>query len=238
MPDPPADDGAVRLVDHPLGTVLLLDRPGRRNALTLPMWRALGEQVRRVGQDSAAPLYLLGAGGYFCSGADLRTLARARESGRRAQEFCETVVTALLAVHAARREVVAVVEGGAAGGGVEIMAACDRRVAVGSPALVFPFGRHGMRLDGLTRWRLESLVGAGETARLVDGHHSLAADEASRIGLLEERHTSMAAVVRAEAGRISRQARRVGSYARPGEDLDATVRRAVGPMLAGFNADR
>ena len=74
----------VRRTRTDVGDTVVLDRPGRRNALTLPMWVDLGRAARGGGRE---PLYLVGAGGYFCSGADLGTLAWARESPVHADAF-------------------------------------------------------------------------------------------------------------------------------------------------------
>lgn len=228
-----------------LGQTVVLDRPGRRNALTLPMWVELARVVRELGGSTAAsagpgtepPLYLVGAGGYFCSGADLGTLAWARGSAAHADTFVDAVVRALLTIHAVPREVVAVVEGGAAGGGVEIMAACDRRVVLGEASLVFPFGHHGITLDGLTRWRLDRLVGPAEAGRLVDGRHVLGVAEARRLGLVEERHTSWSSFVAAEreGGRDRPPAER---YLTGLEALDEAVTRAAAPMRGAFPPHR
>ena len=49
----------VRLTSTDLGLTVVLDRPGRRNALTLPMWVDLGRAARGGDQE---PLYLVGAG--------------------------------------------------------------------------------------------------------------------------------------------------------------------------------
>lgn len=229
-----AVDGSVRLERTALGTTLVLDRPARRNALTLQMWQDLGALVRRVG-DGTDPLYVVGAGGYFCSGADLGALQFARSGPDHAEVFVHAVVSSLLSIHAVDREVVAVVEGGAAGGGVEIMAACDRRVALGEPTLVFPFGHHGMTLDGFTRWRLHRLVGDAEAERLVDGRHVVGTDEAVRLGLLDERHDDLAALVALEHARGPA----VGTdpderYLRGLDELPEAVRRAAEPMLQAF----
>lgn len=225
-------EGSVRLTRTPLGLTVVLDRPARRNALTLAMWQRLGDLVREVG-DGAEPLHLRGAGGYFCSGADLDALRHARGGEEEAQQFVFAVVSCLLSIHAVDREVVAVVEGGAAGGGVEIMAACDRRVAVGRPRLVFPFGTHGMTLDGFTRWRLHRLVGKVEAERLVDGRHVVDTEEALRLGLLDERHDSLGALVEAER---SRGHHRVGRdrYLDGLADVPEATRRAAAPMLTAF----
>ncbi|MGC5583732.1 enoyl-CoA hydratase/isomerase family protein [Ornithinimicrobium sp. W1665] len=224
----------VRLSTTSLGRTLVLDRPDRRNALTLPMWQELGALVRQVG-DGPEPLYVVGAGGYFCSGADLGALQHARSGPDDAETFVHAVVSALLSIHALDREVVAVVEGGAAGGGVEIMAACDRRVAVGSPSLVFPFGHHGMVLDGFTRWRLHGIVGDEQAERLVDGRHVVQADEAVRLGLFDERHADLAALEDAEHRRPPTAGARPGErYLTGPAGLPEAVRRAAAPMLQAF----
>ena len=223
----------VRLESTLLGDTLVLDQPARRNALTLPMWQRLGELARDVG-DSTAPLYVLGVGGYFCSGADLDALRWARTQEDRAVEFVDAVVRCLLSLHTAYREVVAVVEGGAAGGGVEVMAACDRRVAVGAPVLVFPFGQHGMTLDGFTRTRLHELVGEREAERLVDGRHVVGVEEAQALGLFDARVGSMEELVVAERRRAGSAPAARSRYAVGPGGLDAAVRRASEPMLTAF----
>lgn len=226
-------------LDAAPGPVVLIDRPERRNALTLEMWRELPEQVARLAEQATGPVYLVGAGGYFCSGADLDALAFARRGEVEAVEFVTAVVGCLMRLHTLDREVVAVVEGGAAGGGVEIMAACDRRVAIGSPRLVFPFGHHGIELDALTRWRLGQIVGEHEARRLVDGRHVVELDEARQLGLFDEQHDSLESFARTEADRATGPllGGRAG-YLRPGEGLQAAVERAAQPMLRAFPPHR
>lgn len=244
------DGPVVRIEQTSLGQTVVLDRPERRNALTLALWRELGALVRSADDGTTGPLYLRGAGGYFCSGADLDALRWAREAPGHADDFVEGVVRCLLSLHDVGREVVAVVEGGAAGGGVEIMAACDRRVAIGAPSLVFPFGQHGMQLDGLTRWRLDQLVGERAAERLRDGRHVVPAEEALALGLFDERHESLEAFAAAEheptvptvgdeAGHEhelehGRAPARGQRYLIEGESLDDAVQRAAAPMRLAF----
>lgn len=227
----------VRIEQTALGQTVVLDRPGRRNALTLPLWRELGALVRSAATGSAAPLYVVGAGGYFCSGADLDALRWARAAPEHADDFVEGVVECLLSLHGVAREVVAVVEGGAAGGGVEIMVACDRRVAIGTPSLLFPFGEHGMQLDAFTRWRLHRLVGATQAERLVDGRHVVPAEEALSTGLVDEQHESLETFATAEQerhGRTPARGQGPDSYLMEGETLARAVRRAAAPMRLAF----
>lgn len=236
MLEDPTDDAAIRTLDTALGPTVLIDRPERRNALTLEMWQGLGARVAALPAEGPGPIYLMGAGGYFSSGADLGALAWARGREEHAKEFVEGVVTCLMQLHLHDREVVAVVDGGAAGGGVEIMAACDRRVAIGAPRLVFPFGHHGMTLDGLTRWRLTSLVGEEEAERLTDGRHVVEADEAMRLGLFDAQHETLEEFARAEALRPPRATPSTTRtrFPRAGEDVSAAVARASAPMLRAF----
>lgn len=235
-PPPEPSPSPIRIADTPLGQVVLIDRPERRNALTLQMWRDLGARAAELAAGSTGPIYLAGAGGYFCSGADLGALQWARSDEEHAKEFVEGVVTCLLSLHLLDREVVAVIDGGAAGGGIEIMAACDRRVALGDPRLVFPFGHHGMQLDGFTRWSLTELLGEDEAERLTDGRHVVEVDEALSLGLFDERHASLEDMVRYEAQRTEGASGHVPrtSFLQEGEDPVAAVARASEPMLLAF----
>src|SRR5690606_35035754 len=123
------------------------------------------------------------------------------------------------------------------GGGVEIMAACDRRVAIGGPRLVFPFGQHGIELDRLPRWRLGQIVGEDVARRLAAGRHVVEAGGAHRQRLLDQPATELAAIARAEASRSP--ARPPGpSILRAGETFEEAVRRAAGPMLRVFPPHR
>lgn len=240
MTSGPHDSSAalIRITPTPVGPALLIDRPERRNALTLQMWRALGDRATELASRTTGPVYLLGAGGYFCSGADLGALEWARSDEAHAVEFVEGVVSCLLTLHLLDREVVAVVDGGAAGGGIEIMAACDRRIALGTPRLVFPFGHHGMTLDGFTRWSLTELLGHDEAERLVDGRHVVEAEEAHRLGLFDEQYATLDEVVAAESARPASPAVPGRSYLLDGEDLAAAVARASAPMLTAFPPHR
>ena len=210
--------------------VVLLDRPATRNALTAAMWRDLAEAVTRLDRaPTDAPVVLRGADGYFSSGADLAALAHARTDRHRAAAFTTAVVGALLALHRARRRTVALVDTGAAGGGVEIMLACDVRVTTGPVGLVFPFGGHGVSLDGFTAWRLTGLVGARDAARLTDGVHRVPDAEVRRLGLVDATVTGPAAAADLARGRPA--AHRWPGLA--GGEV-AAASRAAAPMVASL----
>src|SRR5699024_12655026 len=85
-------DGSHRPVDHEgfdftvsggVGT-LVIDRTGKRNALSRPMWRAIPEIIASVdADDSIGALVITGAGGHFSAGSDIGDLGAAMRVCRR-----------------------------------------------------------------------------------------------------------------------------------------------------------
>lgn len=210
--------------------VVLIDRPAARNACTVAMWRELAGAVRRLDRAAGnAPIVVRGAAGYFCSGADLSALAEARTGATAAAEFADAVVTALLALHTARRPTVALVDTGAAGGGVEIMLACHARTATGPVSLVFPFGRHGVRPDAFTAWRLAMVAGEERAAELTNGMHRLDGGAAVDAGLVD-------AVVTGPAGAATVPVPATTRWPVLTEGGEAARQHAAAPLVASLLA--
>jgi enoyl-CoA hydratase/carnithine racemase len=165
------DAGAVR--------VLTLDRPARRNALTPEGLAALDDAVE--GTD-APVIYLRGAGGAFCAGADLDSVAEfdadaAAALARQGQAVARTIETADAVV-------VAGIDGAARGGGVELALACDVRVATPSATFAEP----GVEFGLFGAWggtvRLPRVVGEGEAMDLACSGRVVDAEGALRMGLV------------------------------------------------------
>ena len=122
-----------------------IDRPEVRNAVDGPTARALADAFREFDADADAKVAILtGAGGHFCAGADLRTVASgqsASELGAAANEFALALEDdmardgpmgptrlALTKPVIAAVEGYAVVSGAAVAGGMELALWCDLRV--------------------------------------------------------------------------------------------------------------
>lgn len=167
---------------------LLIDRAAKRNAFDQTMWDALPGLLERAAGDPAVRLLVLRAaeGGAFCAGADIRELmANKDDAGWRAANQA--------AIGRAQRELtrcplptIAFVEGDCVGGGCGLALACDMRVATPAarfgitPAklgLVYPL--HDVKL-------LVDLVGPGHAKRILYTGMLVAADEALRIGMVEQ----------------------------------------------------
>jgi len=160
-------------------TTVTLDRPDRRNALTVDALDALEAAVA----DATTPVvYLTGAGPAFCAGADLDTVAAL--SRAEAEAFAERGQAVARTLAGSEAVVVAGVDGAARGGGVELALACDLRVA--TPAATF--GEPGVTFGLFGAWggtvRLPAVVGPSDAMDLALTGRVVDAGEARRMGLV------------------------------------------------------
>ena len=103
---------------------LMLCRPEKRNALSWEMWHALPGLVRAIDTSpEARVLIITGAGGHFSAGSDIADL------NVPLADFWETNATAEEAMAEADIPTIAAITGNCIGGGTELAAACDIRVA-------------------------------------------------------------------------------------------------------------
>ena len=171
-----------------------LDRPEVRNAVDGPTARALADAFRAFDADSVARVAILtGAGGHFCAGADLRTVARG-SSPERLGDDGDTLTLALDAdmdrdgpMGPSRlqltKPVIAAVEGYAVAGGIELALWCDLRVAARSATFGVFCRRFGVPLiDGGTV-RLTRLIGESPAMDLILTGRAVGAAEALELGL-------------------------------------------------------
>jgi enoyl-CoA hydratase/carnithine racemase len=166
-----------------------LDSPGKLNALSESMWTALArafEEIDAPESVSATRVVVIrGAGGNFAAGADIEEFERVRfdrPSGR--QYHLETIGNALAGIDACPVPLVAAIEGVCVGGGLEIAAACDIRLAADDGRFGVPIGRLGFPLALPELVPLLRLVGPAVAAELLIEGRILNADEAVLRGLV------------------------------------------------------
>jgi len=164
-----------------------LNRPDVRNAVDGPTSRALAAALRAFDADAQACVAVLhGAGGHFCAGADLRSVAAGAADPARMLPLSNDLdddgpmgPTRL----ALRKPVIAAVEGYAVAGGIELALWCDLRVASATAVFGVFCRRFGVPLiDGGTV-RLPRLIGESRALDLILTGRPVDADEALRIGL-------------------------------------------------------
>ena len=159
---------------------VLLNRPERRNALDLDMWRELGEAVEALsGDPDLRCLVLRGAGGKaFAAGADIAEFERTRDSSEAAALYAEVMDPAMEAVRDCLAPTVAVIEGACVGGGLELAVQCDLRLAGASARPGIPINRIGHALPYPAMIALVELAGRPTTLELLLEGRILSAEEA------------------------------------------------------------
>jgi enoyl-CoA hydratase len=176
--DDPLD---VRHLEAPGGVVrlLTLHRPAARNAMDTAMLVALVEALDEADRDpTTRGLVVTGAGGVFSAGADVREPLV--DGGRRRMELFTAVYEALTLF---RVPTAAAVQGPAVGGGAEVAAACDLRVAAPDAFFRFPGAIHGVPVGTA---RTIGQVGLSVAKDWVLSSRDVAAEEAERRGFVQQ----------------------------------------------------
>jgi len=160
-------------------TLVTLNRPERRNALTIELLTELVAAIK-VASDEAHQriLILRGAGASFCTGLDLKAA-----TPENADATAEMVVKALLALSQTRLVTIAAVHGAAVAGGAGIMSACDFVVAAEGTKIGYPEVRRGL-VAGLVMTFLRRQTGERNMSELLLGSELIDAERAKEIGLV------------------------------------------------------
>ena len=134
------------------GPVLVLsnNNVAARNALSFEFYTAVTEALHAAAQDaSIGAIVLTGEGGHFCSGGDLRQLAKRRElSVPERRERLEGLHDLIRSVRDCPKPVIAAVEGAAAGAGLSLAMACDMLVAAEDAMFTVAYVKVGLTPDG------------------------------------------------------------------------------------------
>jgi 2-(1,2-epoxy-1,2-dihydrophenyl)acetyl-CoA isomerase len=186
VPDLSSDaphDGC-RLVRMAGVAVVTIDNARRRNCLSTSVMDDLRRLLAEVGADgTCGAVVLTGAEGYFCAGADTRAMANLTTHG--AVQRLEAGQAVVQSIATLPIPVVAAIEGGAAGGGISIAAACDLVVVASDARLVLAFGRLGLAPDLGALHCFERRMGLSATRRLAYLASSIEASEAVELGLMD-----------------------------------------------------
>src|SRR3984893_15741214 len=146
-------------------TLVTLNRPQRRHALTIEL---LNELIAAIKVASDEPrervLILRRAGAAFCTGLDLKEAA----DQRKARATAEMVAKALITLSQTHLITIAAVHGAAVAGGAGIMSACDFVVAAERTKIGYPEVRRGL-VAGLVMTFLRRQVGERNMRELLFG---------------------------------------------------------------------
>ncbi len=159
---------------------LVLDSPGRRNALSFSMLADLDRQLSNAHQKDARVVIITGAGNTFSAGADLNDLTGTIDD-LALDDAIEKVVDVILALPA---PVIGAIEGPCMGGAVDIALACDLLVASEDAFFQVPATSMGLLYNprAIMRWR-KRLSGLALRTMLLAGER-LTADVAFQTGVV------------------------------------------------------
>ena len=173
----------VHLARRETVAILTLDRQAVLNALSFAMLREIGEAIDQVAQSDARALIVTGAGTKaFCAGADIKELrGRSLLEQKRGAELGQSVFAKLDALPLPS---IAVINGHAFGGGLELAMACTFRLAARQAKMGLPEIKLGLIPGYGGTQRLPRLVGEARAFEIIATGRTVDAEEAFRIGLV------------------------------------------------------
>jgi 2-(1,2-epoxy-1,2-dihydrophenyl)acetyl-CoA isomerase len=155
-----------------------------------------------LADDAVRAIVLTGSGKAFCAGADVKDMQKAAQEGKAVQWVLDTTAELhplLLDLHASGKPLIAAVNGVAAGGGLGLALVADARIGTNQARFAAGYFGIGLSPDGGSTWLLPRIVGVQRTRRFFFDNEVMNADEALRIGLLDEIVSNEELVARAVA---------------------------------------
>ncbi len=182
-----AEPWETLIVERDAGVLsVTLNRPERKNAANGTMFRELLAVLDDAAPDRAVRcLVLTGAGGAFCSGADLSDPTDV--AGRPGDPYLlqmRALADVALRLHRFPKPTIAKVGGVAAGAGMSMAIGCDLVVASASARFSQIFAKRGLSVDFGASWLLPRLIGLHRAKELAFFAEILSAEEAASFGLV------------------------------------------------------
>lgn len=179
----------------PVGT-LWLDRPGKRNAMSTELWQAIPLGMSELaGDPDVRAVVVAGKGKSFCVGLDLTQFSSGERLGKpesravaniRQLEWTRQFQDAISSVADCPLPVIAAVHGHCLGGGIDLITACDVRLASKDATFSVRETRIGIVADVGTLQRLPKVLNAGHVAELAYTGKDIDAARAEKIGLVND----------------------------------------------------
>lgn len=168
-----------------IATVTLCN-PEQLNAITAAMWRELKQVMDQLHADESLRCVVIrGEGAIFAAGGDIKEFLALRDNYEQAQVYHgDWVAAALQSIPACRHPCVALIQGACIGGGLEIAAQCDLRIAAESSSFGAPIMKLGFAMAHTELRELLALAGPATTLEILLEGRLLTAREAYAKGLV------------------------------------------------------
>jgi enoyl-CoA hydratase/carnithine racemase len=184
---------------------IVLNRPERKNALSLAMYKKLGDSIRSGSEGSKVRVILIsGAEGSFTSGNDLGDFAKHKGTLSPEENPTPKFMQALLQCG---KPVVACVQGPAVGIGTTMLLHCDLVYAGSSAYFQLPFAKLGLAPEFASSVVLAQLVGHQRAAELLYFSDRFSAERARELGIVNEVFSDqeLAGAVRERCQQLTKQ---------------------------------
>jgi enoyl-CoA hydratase len=193
-------------VPHVAEVVLL--GPGKGNAMGPQFWEECPRVFQKLSEDdSVRAIIVRGAGGNFTYGLDLKAMAPTlgglvfgealAKDRTRLYDLVRKLQVAFDAIVACKKPVIAAISGKCIGGGVDMIAACDVRLAQKDALFSVREVRVAMVADLGSLQRLPKIIGVGHTKMLALTGDDISAERAHEIGLVEDLYDDEAELLEA-----------------------------------------
>jgi enoyl-CoA hydratase/carnithine racemase len=165
---------------------LVLNRPGKQNAIHAGMWRAIRRCCEAVAADPAVRVLVVsGAPPAFSAGADIAEFGQVFADRAAAADYNELVQATLRQVERLGKPTLARIAGNCIGGGCALAVACDLRFAAADARLAITPARLGLAYALPDIKRLLDLVGVATAKDILFSGRLIEAPEALRLGLVD-----------------------------------------------------
>ena len=164
---------------------ITLNRPEKKNAMSWVMFNEIREAFDAAASDPEVRCVVItGAGGAFCSGADLSDPENLPASSAERSEHMRVIEEIVRSIIYCPKPTIAKVTGVAAGAGCNIALGCDLIVASKDASFAELFVKRGLVVDFGGTWALSRLLPLTKAKELALLGDTISADEAERLGLL------------------------------------------------------
>ncbi|XP_031503398.1 probable enoyl-CoA hydratase 2, mitochondrial isoform X1 [Nymphaea colorata] len=161
-----------------------LDRPGAKNAIGNDMLKGLRRTIEVMNEDPSVRVVMISSSvpKVFCAGADLKE--RRLMSPEEVRHFVNTLRSTFLSLEALHAPTIAVVEGVALGGGLELALSCDLRICGGDAVFAMPETALAIIPGAGGTQRLPRLVGKTLAKELIFTGRKFHSEDALEMGLV------------------------------------------------------
>lgn len=188
---------------------ITLNAPDRMNTISGTMLEAISTRLIQADRDpDARCIVLTGSGRAFCAGLDLQAQSKSDSgslgnlsTGSGAPGELEMRSAPPIVLHSLDTPTIAVLNGGAAGYGLDLALGCDMRIAADSAKLNTGFAKRGILPESGGTWLLPRMVGYAKAAELAFRGTTLTAADALELGMVN--HVVPAAELMSFAGEIA-----------------------------------